>query len=391
MTVVSSVAPLAAAVFLFLRVLLPRGLRWYRAMRAPPSTSAKALAGGGEGGRSPAAMKEALAGGCRLSLSQVDGDARSHVEANEAFEVRTEWFVGRMLVLVRGLPMREAYEPLFAGKQRILEFQLQGRFPRGAPPGEVFLGARLARPAPAELGRPVRMTMGMMSRALAVAVLRFLRAFVPALHYSFGSFGESAHISAPLFGPAKARAWTVVRTPAGGAPPRLGSPLEKRSETAKHVAIDDTSTYTIAYYTPNLDLPNWALVNLPGLGGRNVDLRYFWAENGLVVEVYALDHGAPSHAETFKNHIVQLAVAPKAHETDVAPVAVAPVETALPVRVPKKPRASVRAFRRLEVAVSRWSRAVSKLKLSAKARRPTFSRAAFRFPRRRARGASRGA
>ena len=72
------------------------------------------------------------------------------------------------------------------------------------------------------------------------------------------------------------------------------------------------STYTIAYYTPNLDLPHWSLVNLPGLSGRNVDLRYFWRDHAFAIEVYALKRGAMTHGEAQKDHIAELVVSPDA-------------------------------------------------------------------------------
>ena len=348
-----SLVSLAAA----LCVLLLAAARRYRATAAPAREQAKAIALEPE--RSPKPAAKAPESRLALTLTGKTGQP-TKVTPNEPFDVRTAWFEGQMVVMVKGLPMRAAFEPLFAGKQRIFEVQLQGKFPRGPPPGEVFIGARLVEDD--ALGTPVKMVLGFLSRTLAVAVLRFLRAFVPALHFSFGSDAESAHISAPLFAPAKARAWTVRRTPAGEAPPPLGAALEKNSEKTKTVVVDGDSTYTIAYYTPNLDLPHWSLVNLPGLSGRNVDLRYFWRDHAFAIEVYALKRGATTHGEAQKDHIAELVVSPDASRAAAAaPVSVAAPASRLPVEAPKKPRASVRAYRRFEVAVSRWAKAVGRL------------------------------
>ena len=93
-------------------------------------------------GEAAAPVKEAAPRGA-LALSCINDAGTTTVEPNAIFDVSNEWFEGRMLVAVKGLPGPASFAAMFHGKKRIVEFQMQGKFPKGPPPGELFMGGRL--------------------------------------------------------------------------------------------------------------------------------------------------------------------------------------------------------------------------------------------------------
>ena len=107
-----SLVSLAAA----LCVLLLAAARRYRGTAVPATEQAKAIALEPE--RSPKPAAKAPESRLALTLTGTTGQP-TKVTPNEPFDVRTAWFEGQMVVMVKGLPMRAAFEPLFAGKQRM--------------------------------------------------------------------------------------------------------------------------------------------------------------------------------------------------------------------------------------------------------------------------------
>ena len=157
--------------------------------------------------------------------------------------------------------------------RRMFEVQVQGKFKR-EPAGEVFVGAETVH----------KMELGILTRSISNAVMRFVGTLVDDLHYSFGDNQEDPnhqlpHIVAPIF-PTFDK---ILVTPPGEALPPLGIPfnedLEYRKKRLKHRFIKDAevnleNTYSFSVNTHNLDLLQWTLQGIPMI--KPMDLRMFF-------------------------------------------------------------------------------------------------------------------
>ena len=116
-----------------------------------------------------------------------------------------------------------------------------------------------------------------------------MRTFDSDIHYSFGDNKdvETPHIVFP--------AWKffehLIVTKPGDTPPPMTEPFEEsKSSRERRKASKGTGewnaddTYSMAFYSMYLDLPQWRVVNLPVT--KDLDLRTFWGNSFLSVVMY---------------------------------------------------------------------------------------------------------
>lgn len=163
--------------------------------------------------------------------------------------------------------------------RRQFEVQVQGKFKR-LPIGEIFVGAETN----------VKVDMGLLTKSITKAALKFCGTMVNDLHYSFGDDQSDPnhqlpHIVAPIF-PTFDK---VLVTPPGGVLPEMNVPfnedLEYRKQRIKYkltsdAKIDLNTTYSFSVNTSNLNLLDWTLVGIPMV--RPMDLRSFVGNNASI-------------------------------------------------------------------------------------------------------------
>lgn len=157
--------------------------------------------------------------------------------------------------------------------RRQFEVQVQGKFKR-EPQGEIYVGAEVTS----------KMELGMLTRSISKAALRFCGTMVNDLHYSFGEATSDPnhqvpHLVAPIF-PTFDK---VLVSPPGTALPPMNVPfnedLDYRKQRMKFrltsdAKIDIANTYSFSVNTSNLNLLDWTLVGIPMV--RPMDLRTFF-------------------------------------------------------------------------------------------------------------------
>jgi hypothetical protein len=164
------------------------------------------------------------------------------------------------------------------------EVQVQGKFTR-KPRGILFIGAEISK----------RMELGLITRGICRTIMQFARSVNPFMHHSFGDKdnNELPHISGPLWSLSD----RVVVTKPGGIPPTLGAELPepeeqrrlRRSDPAYNLEVDVNATYSFSTNTKNIELVEWAAVNIPLLS--KLDLHTFWMDADLFLCAYELDMG----------------------------------------------------------------------------------------------------
>jgi hypothetical protein len=170
---------------------------------------------------------------------------------------------------------------------RTLQFDLmvQGKFKR-ATRGVVFMGAETSAP----------MSLGIVARSVCQVLLKVLSSMNRLMHWSFGSFktDESAHITFPL---QMATDRLLVTPPRETPPPmtagsmfpltHVGSHSVDKSKTGAFFCFQPGYTYSISFFSQNLALAQWKIVNVPGL--RDMMCRTFWGERSVLLVAYELE------------------------------------------------------------------------------------------------------
>jgi hypothetical protein len=140
--------------------------------------------------------------------------------------------------------------------------------------GEIYVGAEVTN----------KMELGILTRSISKAALRFCGTMVSDLHYSFGDSTNDPnhqvpHLVAPIF-PTFDK---VLVSSAGTVLPVVNVPfnedLDFRKQRMKYrltsdAKIDINSTYSFSVNTSNLNLLDWTLVGVPMV--RPMDLRTFF-------------------------------------------------------------------------------------------------------------------
>uniref|UniRef100_A0AAV1UQN4 DUF547 domain-containing protein n=1 Tax=Peronospora matthiolae TaxID=2874970 RepID=A0AAV1UQN4_9STRA len=190
------------------------------------------------------------------------------LNARTPVAIETELFIGHALLLVRTEPAPPQYAALFANKRRLFWIQVQGQF-KQPPPGPIFLGGEL--PAP--------IALGVLTRSLALVIMRLIRRLVGRVSFSFGRDGPDQELPAVAF-PLFQSVDQLVETPAGATPPMLGTSdfgeQDEERERRRRTPIGAETlrvgpTYTFDFHTMYVDLAKWETANLPsGLNAMNL-------------------------------------------------------------------------------------------------------------------------
>ena len=165
------------------------------------------------------------------------------------------------------------------------------------------------------------MEVGIITRSICRAVLKFVGTMVSNLHHSFGDSQDNPdyelpHLVAPLFSGMD----RVVVTPPGQTPPPLGSPfiedIEFRKARLKSKSLFEfplklECTYSLSVYAGNLDLPNWQMTGVPMVGAQ--DLRSFFGDatirmGGYEVPFSVAKEFPDSHPQSKINYVFAIKV-----------------------------------------------------------------------------------
>ena len=151
------------------------------------------------------------------------------------------------------------WKPMFKGRERRLELQVQGRF-KHRMESMVYIGGELSQ----------RMQLGLITRSLLRLVLTFLKNFHSSIHCSFGDKANAQlpHVVCPLWQSAD----RMYVTRPGEDPPALGQniPETDAARAARKASDprgnwDPDNIYTFTLNTAIVDLPNWQIVDVPML------------------------------------------------------------------------------------------------------------------------------
>lgn len=163
--------------------------------------------------------------------------------------------------------------------------QVQGKFKRH-PSGEIFCGAEVSN----------KVELGIITRSMARAAIKFCETLVPNLHSSFGDSPdqpdfEMPHMVSPLF-PTFDK---IVVTEPGGKPPTIGLPfpetpaqvkIRKKWMKVKDANINIENTYSFSVNTSQVDLLNWKLVGIPMI--RPIALNSFFGNSQIRLVGYEM-------------------------------------------------------------------------------------------------------
>ena len=124
---------------------------------------------------------------------------------------------------------------------------------------------------------------------LSSILLKLVSSFNSNVHYSFGDRdgNERSHIVVPAYTFFE----NFVVTKPGEPVPVLGEPFqESKQDAAARKATggvgewNTEDTYSMAYYSMYIDLPQWSIVKVPV--APNIDLRTFWGKSLLSIILY---------------------------------------------------------------------------------------------------------
>ena len=213
------------------------------------------------------------------------------------FPIETELFTGRLLVIIRpsGDPAtidKFWNDRIFSKKKRRVIFQLQGKL-KYKPTGKLFAGMEISNP----------MKLGLIANGLCNIILKLLKSCNPAIHYSFGTNDERAHICFP----ASTFFEKLIVTPPGDELPEMGKEFEEppdeiTARKANETKIDwnTEDTYSMSFFTQYIDFPTWSVVSLPI--GKDISLQTFWGNSFASVVLYEVD----SMLSEEKPHLAEL-------------------------------------------------------------------------------------
>lgn len=146
---------------------------------------------------------------------------------------------------------------LFAGKRRVFVVQVQGKFKR-KPRGQLCVLAQLLDDS---------QNMGKITKKFIKIWHKYVKSYDPNIDINLDArYNRPCGVYAPL----NSRWVGVIQTPPGEEPPPLGRslppPKECKRINAGDVDICDPdldSTYTLEYFSENLDFIGWKLFNFP--------------------------------------------------------------------------------------------------------------------------------
>jgi len=174
------------------------------------------------------------------------------------------------------------------------ELQVQGKFKQEVD--SWYMGL--------ELSEPVK--LGLMSRAIAMTLMKFVKSFEPDTHATAGDkdLREAAHMVTRHF---RGIDYLVI-TPDGEEPPKLGADLSDRPMIPKLQRPTRTRTdvtYTFSTFSTFVDLMGWRVARMPG--GYTVDLSSFFGKADIAIVAYTCDRDGP-HLVSKKQYFLKLSI-----------------------------------------------------------------------------------
>nr|CCA18149.1 conserved hypothetical protein [Albugo laibachii Nc14] len=210
-------------------------------------------------------------------------DTFVRINSREPVRFENELFVGKAFLFVRTKPENPLWAHLFRGRRRMFWIQVQGKFKK-EPRGAVFLGGEL----------PSRISLGILTKSVALMVLGIIKKLVGKIHYSFGDSKdqELPHVAFPLYQTVD----QFICTPEGQVAPQLGVEDIQETEQARKLrksvlvgqeAFQVGPTYTFHFHTMYVDLLHWKTVNIPGI--NDMKLSTFFDSSPLRLVAYDVE------------------------------------------------------------------------------------------------------
>lgn len=182
--------------------------------------------------------------------------------SQEPFEVENDIVSGLAILKVRTNDKNDHYAPYFAGKQRSFEIQIQGQLKNISEDERIFIGI--------ETEGPIKLS-GFFTKATAKIVLGIISATVQNAHCTMGNERECGQLTFPL----DICADRLAVTHPGDAPPEMGVhmfPEEfSRQNRPALKSYNTEDTYSFSLHSMYVDLVQWQLCNLPGVGRVSLD------------------------------------------------------------------------------------------------------------------------
>jgi len=207
-------------------------------------------------------------------------------EANSVggVEIETDYFVGKILFLLRNPNDTIYFKRFFEDKKRLFEIQVQGRLKR-IPRGTVYFGGELTEP----------MELSLVSKGISSVILRMLRKKT-TVHFSFGDDEEYSHIVFPLLSVVD----NLIVTRNGEKPPEIGFPfvetLDSKQERKSGIFQPDWNLeyiYSFSIHSMSIDFPKWSIVNVPMIS--DLSLATFWGDSPIRIAIYENESSSGQH------------------------------------------------------------------------------------------------
>lgn len=211
------------------------------------------------------------------------------------YEVDNDMVCGKAILKVRTNDPTDVYAPYFAGKQRMFELQIQGKLKDISPEDQIYVGI--------ETAKPVNLS-GFFTKAAARIVLSVIASTTQSSHCTLGDHLETAQLTFPL----SACADRLAVTKPGDVPPTMGVQMYPdefgRDRRAPVHEYNTEDTYSFSMHSMYVDLVNFRLVDLPGLG--SIPLDTFIKGQPLFYVGYVLpqSHTGP-HREQDKKYLLK--------------------------------------------------------------------------------------
>lgn len=226
---------------------------------------------------------------------RTEGSKHSTMVANSPipFEVDNSVVCGKAILKVRTNDPDNVYAPYFSGRQRMFELQIQGQLKSISPDDQIYIGIQTAKPLNLS---------GFFTKAAAKVVLGVISSSTHNSHCTLGDNCETAQLTFPL----AACVDRLAVTKHGDLPPTMGVQMFpdefSRERRAPVEAYNTNDTYSFSMHSMYVDLVDFKLVDLPGLGSISLDTFIKGQPLFFVAYVLPKSHSGP-HREQDKKYL----------------------------------------------------------------------------------------